>query len=53
MADKRSFEQFFETELIPALRPLEEQRKELVKKNHHLLLRSGSSRTADRGAPVE
>ena len=32
MAEKISFEQFFETELTPALLPLEEQRKALVKK---------------------
>ena len=32
MADKPSFEQFFETDLIPALQPLEEERKALVKK---------------------
>jgi hypothetical protein len=32
MADRPSFEQFFETNLIPALQPLEEQRKAVVKK---------------------
>lgn len=32
MADKPSFEQFFETELIAALQPLEELRKAVVKK---------------------
>lgn len=32
MADQPSFEQFFETNLIPALHPLEEQRKAVVKK---------------------
>lgn len=31
MADPLSFEQFFETRLIPALHPLEEQRKTLVR----------------------
>jgi len=32
MANEQSFEQFFESELTPALQPLEKQRKELVKK---------------------
>jgi len=32
MAEKPSFEQFFETELIPALQPLEERRKTVIKR---------------------
>jgi len=32
MADKLSFEQFYETELTPALQPLEERRKAVAKK---------------------
>lgn len=32
MTEEKSFEQFFETELIPALQPLEEQRRAVVKK---------------------
>jgi hypothetical protein len=32
MDQEKSFEQFFETELTPALLPLEEQRKAVIKK---------------------
>ena len=32
MEEKQTFEQFFQTELVPALRPLEERRKGVVQK---------------------